>query len=122
MDETGQIASVSDETKLRSSDEEVVVEPRFKYERILGDIAWTLEKDSATCVAVHDKFLAVGFSSGHIGFFDHLGNAHFKSKPKSHRCSVSHISVESAGNYIISCANDKQICIQGFGNSDFNQV
>lgn len=114
------VPGVSNEAK--SSDEEEVIEPRFKYERILGDVVKKLERDSATCIVVHDKFLAIGFSSGRIGFFDHLGNAHFESRIKSHRCSVSHIAVDAPGTYIISCANDKQICIQGFGHSDFNQV
>jgi hypothetical protein len=117
-----QIAGVSGEAKFAQDEGEIVVEPRFKYERVLGDVARTLEKDSASCVAVHDKFLAIGFSSGRIGFFDHFGNGHFECKTKNHRCSVSHIAVDGAGNYVISCANDKQVCIQGFGHSDYNQV
>lgn len=117
-----QVAGISDETRLRQNDEEIVVEPRFKYERVLGDVARTLEKDSASCVAVHEKFLVIGFSTGRIGFFDHLGNGHFEFKTKGHRCSVSHIAVEGPGNYVISCANDKQVYIQGFGHSDYNQV
>jgi hypothetical protein len=109
--------------KTDDEDEEgEVIEPRFKYQRVLGNVAKTLERDSATCMAVHDKFLAIGFSSGMIGFFDHFGNAHFENKTKSHRCSVSHISVDDVGSYIISCANDKQVCIQGFGHSEYNQV
>lgn len=107
------------------SNEEEIVEPRFKYERLLGDVSRTLEKDSASCIAVHEKFLAIGFSSGRVGFFDHFGNGHFECKTKSHRCSVSNIAVDdSRGNpgYVISCANDKQVCIQGFGHVEYNQV
>ncbi|KAI6191703.1 RING-type domain-containing protein [Aphelenchoides bicaudatus] len=115
-----QVAGVSDENKPESYDDEVV-EPRFKYERIIGDAAKTLDKDAASCVAVHDKFLVIGFSTGRVGFFDHLGNGHFECKTKIHRCSVSHISVDGPGNYVISCANDKQVCVQGFGHSDYNQ-
>jgi hypothetical protein len=117
-----QEAGVSGEAHLGQDGEEVVVEPRFKYERILNDVARTLEKDSASCVAVHDKFLVIGFSTGRIGFFDHFGNGKFEYKTKGHRCSVSHLAVDGPGNYVISCANDKQICIQGFGNNDYDQV
>jgi hypothetical protein len=106
----------------REDDDELLVEPRFKYERILDDVAKTLDRDSASCIAVHDKFLAIGFSSGRVCFFDHLGHGHFECKEKTHRCSVSHIAVDDLGNYVISCANDNQVCIQGFGHTELNQV
>jgi hypothetical protein len=106
----------------REDDDELLVEPRFKYERILDDVAKTLERDSASCIAVHDKFLAIGFSSGRVCFFDHLGHGHFECNEKTHRCSVSHIAVDGPGNYVISCANDNQVCIQGFGHTELNQV
>ncbi|KAI6205472.1 hypothetical protein M3Y94_00795600 [Aphelenchoides besseyi] len=107
--------------KQTDDDEEFLVEPRFKYQRVVHDVAKRLEQDSASCVVVHDKFICIGFSSGRIAFFDHLGHVHFEKKVQSHRCSVSHLAVDGIGNYVISCANDKKVCIQGFGHSEFNQ-
>ncbi|KAI6209556.1 hypothetical protein M3Y96_00233500 [Aphelenchoides besseyi] len=107
--------------KQTDDDEEYLVEPRFKYKRVVHDVAKRLEQDSASCVVVHDKFICIGFSSGRIAFFDHLGHVHFEKKVQSHRCSVSHLAVDGIGNYVISCANDKKVCIQGFGHSEFNQ-
>lgn len=34
--------------------------------------------DDASCIAVHDKFIAIGGASGRVYLFDHLGNSHLE--------------------------------------------
>lgn len=58
------------------------VEPRFKYDRLLGDrnegisrdsSRNILSTDSATVLAVHEKMLALGTKSGRVHILDLLG-------------------------------------------------
>ncbi|CAD5234678.1 unnamed protein product [Bursaphelenchus xylophilus] len=101
---------------------EVVVEPRFKYSRVIKDVHSCLEGSSASCVAVHDKFLAIGFSSGHLRLFDHLGYEHFKNSLRKHKSSVTQVAFDTQGSYLISCSNDSTVSIQGIGSSEHNEV
>jgi hypothetical protein len=54
------------------------IEPKFKYERLLSDrsaeSANILFRDSATTLAVHAKFLALGTKNGEIHVLDLQGN------------------------------------------------
>lgn len=101
--------------------EEVVVEPRFKYERILADVKEGLDKSSSSCVAIHDRYIAIGFSSGEIRMYDHLGHEHFVNSFKRHKCAVTQIGFDAPGRYIISCANDSVVHIQGVGHDEYNE-
>ncbi|VDN43380.1 unnamed protein product [Gongylonema pulchrum] len=56
--------------------EEVLLEPRFKYSRILNSVPAILRQDAATCMAIHDKFAALGSRSGYVYIVDHFGNLH----------------------------------------------
>ena len=59
-------------------DEDYDPEPKFKYERLLSDknpdSAKILLRDSATALAVHSKFLALGTKNGEIHILDLQGN------------------------------------------------
>ncbi|TMS32731.1 hypothetical protein L596_000536 [Steinernema carpocapsae] len=96
-----------------------LLEPKFNFERILNDLAVKFRQDSASCISVHDKFLAIGTQRGFIYVLDHDGHIH--SSSHSHRCAVGGIAIDKPGNYVISCANDSQISILGFGSSEYNQ-
>ncbi|VDO78344.1 unnamed protein product [Onchocerca flexuosa] len=61
---------------MESDTEEALLEPRFKYSRILNNVPEILRKDMATCMAIHDKFAAVGSRSGTVYIFDHFGSLH----------------------------------------------
>ncbi|VDK80649.1 unnamed protein product [Onchocerca ochengi] len=61
---------------MESDTEEALLEPRFKYSRILNNVPEILRKDMATCMAIHDKFVAVGSRSGSVYIIDHLGSLH----------------------------------------------
>ncbi|KAL3119667.1 hypothetical protein niasHT_006753 [Heterodera trifolii] len=112
---------ISPEDDSAEEEDEVLVEPRFRYSRVLGNLVRALDVDSASAFAIHDKFLAVGFQSGRICFYDYMGHETLHSSSRYHKCAVSSISIDRPGNYFISCANDFTVNIFGIGSSEFNQ-
>uniref|UniRef100_A0A1I7YG52 Vacuolar protein sorting-associated protein 41 homolog n=1 Tax=Steinernema glaseri TaxID=37863 RepID=A0A1I7YG52_9BILA len=96
-----------------------LLEPKFNYERVLNGLGTIFAKDAASCIAVFDKFLAIGTQRGFVHICDHDGHVH--STSHSHRCAVGGIAIDKPGNYVISCAYDSQISIIGFGSSEYNQ-
>jgi len=42
------------------NDDDDLFEPKFKYKRVLNDVARILLSDAASCLAVHSKFIALG--------------------------------------------------------------
>nr|CAD2131331.1 unnamed protein product [Meloidogyne enterolobii] len=109
------------ETFDESEEQEELVEPRFRYKRVLGDLIRLLENDPASCFTIHEKLMVVGFQSGRVCIFDHLGNVNIDSCCRYHKCAVSSISIDDAANYIVTCANDFSIVIYGIGCSEYNQ-
>uniref|UniRef100_A0A1I8BSP0 RING-type domain-containing protein n=1 Tax=Meloidogyne hapla TaxID=6305 RepID=A0A1I8BSP0_MELHA len=109
------------ETFDESEEQEELVEPRFRYKRVLGDLMRLLENDPASCFTIHEKLMVVGFQSGRVCIFDHLGNVNIDSCCRYHKCAVSSISIDDSANYIITCANDFSIVIYGIGCSEYNQ-
>ncbi|KAK0393556.1 hypothetical protein QR680_000272 [Steinernema hermaphroditum] len=108
-------------TLVDGSDDESdgLLEPKFNYERVLNGLGTVFAKDAASCIAVFDKFLAIGTQRGFVHICDHDGFIH--STSHAHRCAVGGIAIDKPGNYVISCAYDSQISILGFGSSDYNQ-
>ena len=49
-------------------------EPRFRYQSLVGDVTQLLMRSSASCLAVSDKMLALGTSSGSVHLLDYAGN------------------------------------------------
>uniref|UniRef100_F1KSV0 Vacuolar protein sorting-associated protein 41 n=1 Tax=Ascaris suum TaxID=6253 RepID=F1KSV0_ASCSU len=103
-------------------EEEVLLEPRFTYSRILNSIPSVFTKDAASSLVVHDKFVAIGTQTGYIYILDHLGNLHSESTARRHRSAVTAISVDTAGSYVASCALDARISIYGIGSDEFTQT
>jgi len=49
-------------------------EPRLSYDLFGGDVAAILGRDSATCLCVSDKLLALGTQSGAVYLLDYEGD------------------------------------------------
>lgn len=49
-------------------------EPRLTYDLFGGDVAAILSRDSATCLCVSSKLLALGTQSGAVYLLDYEGN------------------------------------------------
>ena len=105
-----------------AEEDELLDEPKFKYERVVGDVATALASNVASCIAVHDKFVCIGFADGKIRFFDPCGIEHFESRALRHDLSVTHLAVDRYGHYVISCANDGKVIVQGFGYTEYRRV
>ncbi|OWA52572.1 Vacuolar protein sorting-associated protein 41-like protein [Hypsibius exemplaris] len=109
-------------------DEEVHdIEPKFKYERLLSDrsaeSANILFRDSATTLAVHPKFLALGTKNGEIHVLDLQGNRSTLTVPiPKHAGPVNDISIDDAGDYMASAGEDGKVFVQGLISTEDNFV
>ncbi|XP_049953703.1 vacuolar protein sorting-associated protein 41 homolog isoform X1 [Schistocerca serialis cubense] len=107
-----------DDMNSSSSDE---IEPRLKYVRMTNDVLKILNKDAASCMAVHPKFVCLGTHWGTVHLLDHQGN-NIKSKAlRSHTVSVNQISIDQNGDFVASCSDDGRIFISGLCSSEHNQ-
>ncbi|CAI9735685.1 sorting-associated 41 homolog isoform X1 [Octopus vulgaris] len=94
-------------------------EPKLKYERLVNDLTKILNKDAASCMAVHSKFLALGTHNGAIHILDHAG---YNIKDiQAHNNTVNQISIDDSGDYIASCSDDGHIIITGLYSSENDQ-
>uniref|UniRef100_A0A0R3RXB1 RING-type domain-containing protein n=1 Tax=Elaeophora elaphi TaxID=1147741 RepID=A0A0R3RXB1_9BILA len=108
--------------RMESDTEEALLEPRFKYSRILNNVPGILRKDMATCMAIHDKFAAVGSRSGSVYIIDHFGSLHPENTTRHHRCPVTKISIDPTGSYFVSCSQDSRISVAGITSFELAQV
>lgn len=77
--------------------------------------------DAASCIAIHEKLLALGTERGRIYVLDHLGNK-LPNKVIAHAAAVNAVSIERSGDYLASCSNDGKVVIYGLSAADYNQV
>lgn len=106
------MAGIPEQTSPNSNDlDDELCEPKFKYKRVQNDVAKILLSDAASCLAVHPKFIAIGTQKGRVYVFDHLGNKIAGNNVPPHAIDVNQISVDKAGEWLASCANDGKIVI-----------
>uniref|UniRef100_A0A5S6R1W3 RING-type domain-containing protein n=1 Tax=Trichuris muris TaxID=70415 RepID=A0A5S6R1W3_TRIMR len=88
-------------TQLEEDEEDTALSaPKFKYRRLLNDLTDLFREDAASCIAVHDRFIVLG----------------------TQWVAVNHISVDNAGEYLASCANDGKVVICGLFGSEHSRV
>lgn len=75
--------------------EEADEEPKLKYVRLGASVFDILQKDSATCMAVHEKFLALGTNWGVIYIIDITG--HEIKRFAAHSACVNELCLEETG-------------------------
>ncbi|KAL1502552.1 hypothetical protein ABEB36_007677 [Hypothenemus hampei] len=110
--------SESNEGMSDSEYSEDEIEPKLKYVRLGNDLKMTLNNTSATCIAVHTKFICIGSHSGVIYVLDHEGNEN--QKLKAHSVSVNQISIDNNGEYIATCSDDGRVFIYGLFSNENN--
>ncbi|KAJ8432343.1 hypothetical protein Cgig2_021113 [Carnegiea gigantea] len=108
-------------------------EPKLKYQRMGGSLPSLLTTDSATCVAVSERMIALGTHGGIVHILDFLGNQlllealelgdaadlrpcclHFTCHVKEfpvHNAAVNSLSFDIDGEFIGSCSDDGSIVI-----------
>jgi len=108
-------ASVSEQsTETDDTDEEEEeTEPKLKYERLSADLKSILQKDRASCLSVHGKFLVLGTGFGVIHLLDAMGNSLSSRTRHPHSVAVNEVSTDHAGEFYASCSNDGRVVVTG---------
>ncbi|UZJ51584.1 hypothetical protein CBS101457_000904 [Exobasidium rhododendri] len=91
-------------------------EPTLKYSRLKGSVPDVLKKDTASCVAVSDRFLALGTHSGAIYILDEQGN--LIKGFRSHTASVLDLVIDSTSDFIGSAGMDGLVSISSLSSSE----
>uniref|UniRef100_A0A7N8WMV8 Vacuolar protein sorting-associated protein 41 homolog n=1 Tax=Mastacembelus armatus TaxID=205130 RepID=A0A7N8WMV8_9TELE len=87
-----------------TTDEE---EPKLKYERLSNGVTEILQKDAASCMTVHDKFLALGTHFGKVFLLDIQGNVTQKFEISS--VKINQISLDESGEHVGICSEDGKV-------------
>ncbi|XP_019871833.1 vacuolar protein sorting-associated protein 41 homolog [Aethina tumida] len=101
-----------------SSEEDI--EPKLKYVRLSNDLQSILLKTSATCIAVHSKFICLGSHWGAIHILDHQGNSIEGVDLRSHTVSINQISIDFSGEFIATCSDDGKVFIHELFSKEHN--
>ncbi|KAJ1359668.1 hypothetical protein KIN20_018451 [Parelaphostrongylus tenuis] len=108
-----------------SDEDEVLLEPRFKYERVEGsDAKQMIASQVLTAIVAHPKLITIGTQMGYVWIMDHLGHVDHQNVPviRPHRSAVTRLAIEESGNYVMSCANDCRVAVSGIGSTTLNYV
>uniref|UniRef100_A0A8C2SAX8 Vps41 beta-propeller domain-containing protein n=1 Tax=Capra hircus TaxID=9925 RepID=A0A8C2SAX8_CAPHI len=84
-------------------EEESEEEPKLKYERLSNGVTEILQKDAASCMTVHDKFLALGTHYGKVYLLDVQGNITQKFDV------INQVSLDESGEHMGVCAEDGKV-------------
>lgn len=99
-------ASLSDlEAEEISEDEEP--EPSLNYTKLRGGVADVFKKDTASIMAVSDRFLALGTHSGMIYILDIEGN--LVKGFKSHTASILALNIDRSSEFVASAGMDGEL-------------
>ncbi|KAH7276323.1 hypothetical protein KP509_39G002800 [Ceratopteris richardii] len=89
-----------------SSDEE---EPRLKYQRMAGSMPSLLSNDTASCITVSERMIALGTHDGTVHLLDYQGNQ--VKEFAAHTATVNELSFDMIGEFIGSCSDDGSVVI-----------
>ncbi|KAG7524880.1 vacuolar protein sorting-associated protein 41-like [Solea senegalensis] len=94
-----------------SEEEDSEEEPKLKYERLSNGVTEILQKDAASCMTVHDKFLALGTHFGKVFLLDIQGNVTQKFEISS--VKINQISLDESGEHVGICSEDGKVQVFG---------
>uniref|UniRef100_A0A7N6AL36 Vacuolar protein sorting-associated protein 41 homolog n=1 Tax=Anabas testudineus TaxID=64144 RepID=A0A7N6AL36_ANATE len=94
-----------------SIEEDSEEEPKLKYERLSNGVTEILQKDAASCMTVHDKFLALGTHFGKVFLLDIQGNITQKFEISS--VKINQISLDESGEHVGICSEDGKVQVFG---------
>ncbi|XP_074658816.1 vacuolar protein sorting-associated protein 41 homolog [Tubulanus polymorphus] len=120
VDDDSKEGDDDEETSTTEEEEEEDEEPTLKYDRIGNDVQPILDRDSASCIAVHLKFLALGTHWGMIHILDHMGYNIRDKEISAHTTAVNQISIDDNGDYLASCSDDGNVVITGLYGNELN--
>jgi hypothetical protein len=98
------------------TDEEQEDEPVFKFSTITISPELRINNENVknlaaefSCIAVHEKFLVIGKTTGEISITDHMGHAIPQFQIKAHTYPVNAISIDDNGDFIGSCCQEGKV-------------
>uniref|UniRef100_A0A674CTS8 Vacuolar protein sorting-associated protein 41 homolog n=1 Tax=Salmo trutta TaxID=8032 RepID=A0A674CTS8_SALTR len=94
-----------------TKEEDSVEEPKLKYERLANGVTEILQKDAASCMTVHEKFLALGTHFGKVFLLDIQGNVTQKFEISPVR--INQISLDESGEHVGICSEDGKVQVFG---------
>ncbi|XP_003222381.2 vacuolar protein sorting-associated protein 41 homolog isoform X1 [Anolis carolinensis] len=97
----------TDESEEDDSEEE----PKLKYERLSNGVTEILQKDVASCMTVHEKFLALGTHYGKVYLLDVQGN--ITQKFDISPVKINQISLDESGEHMGVCSEDGKVQVFG---------
>ncbi|KAF3703710.1 Vacuolar protein sorting-associated protein 41 -like protein S53 [Channa argus] len=100
-----------EESTEESEEEDSEEEPKLKYERLSNGVTEILQKDAASCMTVHDKFLALGTHFGKVFLLDIQGNITQKFEISS--VKINQISLDESGEHVGICSEDGKVQVFG---------
>ncbi|XP_038665866.1 vacuolar protein sorting-associated protein 41 homolog isoform X2 [Scyliorhinus canicula] len=100
-----------EESTDESEEEESEEEPKLKYERLANGMTDILQKDAASCMTVHDKFLALGTHQGKVYLLDVQGNVTQRFDIST--VKVNQVSLDESGEHIGICSEDGKVQVVG---------
>eukprot|EP01111_Echinosteliopsis_oligospora_P016112 TRINITY_DN6578_c0_g1_i1.p1 TRINITY_DN6578_c0_g1~~TRINITY_DN6578_c0_g1_i1.p1 ORF type:complete len:893 (+),score=224.14 TRINITY_DN6578_c0_g1_i1:30-2708(+) len=107
------------EEEEEEEEEEEDEEPKLKYQRLGNNVQEILKHDQASCMSVHDKFLALGTRYGCVYMLDFNGNE--IRRWQSHSANVNEMSIDQNGEYIGSCSDDGKVVINALYSNDMQE-
>lgn len=102
---------LDEETTDESEEEDSEEEPKLKYERLMNGVTEILQKDAASCMTVHEKFLALGTHFGKVFLLDIQGNITQKFEISS--VKINQISLDESGEHVGICSEDGKVQVFG---------
>ncbi|XP_023569135.1 vacuolar protein sorting-associated protein 41 homolog [Octodon degus] len=115
--ETGSLEESTDESEEEESEEE----PKLKYERLSNGVTEILQKDAASCMTVHDKFLALGTHYGKVYLLDVQGN--ITQKFDVSPVKINQISLDESGEHMGVCSEDGKVQVFGlYSGEEFHET
>ncbi|KAH8852846.1 Vacuolar protein sorting-associated protein 41 like [Schistosoma japonicum] len=98
------------------------VEPCLKYKSIEHDLCDITSADFISCMAAHEKFIAVGTQLGRVHLLDHNGFHVENGIYRVHSATVNAISISDQGYCIASCSEDGLLVIYNLSLSVASEV
>ncbi|XP_075068680.1 vacuolar protein sorting-associated protein 41 homolog [Mixophyes fleayi] len=106
-----QEAMSPEESTEESEEDDSEEEPKLKYERLSNGVSDILQEDAASCMTVHEKFLALGTHNGKVYLLDIQGN--MTQKFDISTVKINQISLDESGEHVGICAEDGKVQVFG---------
>ncbi|KAJ7322684.1 hypothetical protein JRQ81_018971, partial [Phrynocephalus forsythii] len=111
----------NEESTDESEEDDSEEEPKLKYERLSNGVTEVLQKDVASCMTVHEKFLALGTHYGKVYLLDVQGN--ITQKYDISPVKINQISLDESGEHMGVCSEDGKVQVFGlYTGEEFHET